>query len=492
MIIMAISSANISTWVALGVALLLMLALALYSAILRKQVNSLVTENRSLSDSAFTDALTGLPNRAHFYQKLAEIKEASVHDAVAQENERPRVSEASIIYIDIDDFKLVNETLGYRSGDALLCAIAGRLIAIAIENEDVYVARLGGDEFVAVISNPMTRTRTEALAGQIQEIFNSQFEIDGSYLYPTASIGISRFPQDTNDIFDLVTNADLALYEAKRDGKNRYTFYDSSMNDELMQVSRIQNKVPLALENNQFHLVYQPQIDFSRQKLIGYEALIRWEDPDEGLIPPSVFIPIIEKTGQIIAVDNWVLETACVFAKKVNEKSDTDIVVSVNVSAVQIVQQDFFDTIVGIVGKANVVPSWIGLELTETSLITSLKSNADVLARLQQMGFHIYLDDFGTGYSSIHYLRELPIETVKIDQTFVKSLGESGTENDDLLRLIIHVAHVLKIQVMAEGVETHDQLSFLKENECDSIQGNLLSTPIGEDEILGGWDIPLL
>jgi EAL domain-containing protein (putative c-di-GMP-specific phosphodiesterase class I) len=228
--------------------------------------------------------------------------------------------------------------------------------------------------------------------------------------------------------------------------------------------------------------VYQPQADIVTRKIIGYEALIRWEDPEWGRMSPVSFIPIAEKTGQIIPIGNWVLETACAFARKMNQDRQEPLIVSVNISPVQLMQYDFFETVVSIIDKMNVPPFWIGLEITETSLISSLQQKADVLSRLQQMGFHIILDDFGTGYSSLHYLRDLPIEIMKIDQTFTNKLGVTK-DNDDLMCLIIEVAHLLKINVVAEGVETIEQLEFLALNHCDSIQGYYFSHPLPEDEI---------
>jgi diguanylate cyclase (GGDEF)-like protein len=457
---------------------------------LRRTQQELVRSKAELFESAYKDSLTGLPNRSHFFNTLAEIaKEIRVDGEPILQGTGTPVEEVAVVYVDIDDFKLINEARGHQNGDRLLKMIARDLVAIAAGEEDVYVARIGGDEFVAMVQNPMSRKFTEDLAAKIQDVFCKKYCIDECNIYPTASIGIARFPQDTTNIFDLVINADMALYEAKKDGKNRYAFYNPTMNEIMKETTHIQNMVPDALLNGQFFLLYQPQIDYAKHKLIGYEALLRWMVPDEGIIMPAQFIPIIEKSGQILPVGKWVLETACIFAKRINENAEEPIIISVNISPVQLIQKDFFDSLVDIIGKTNVRPSWIGLEITETTLITSLKQNADVLSLLQQMGFHVYLDDFGTGYSSIHYLRELPIETVKIDQTFVNAVGESD-DDDDLLRLIIHVAHLLKINVMAEGVETVEQLDFLEENNCDTCQGYLFGMPITEEEVFSGQGYP--
>lgn len=482
-------------------ALLISLAAAGISAILiavflsenrklKRTQQELVRSKAELFESAYKDSLTGLPNRSHFFNTLAEIaKDIRVDGSPAPQRRNKPVEEVAVVYVDIDDFKLINEARGHQNGDVLLKMIARDLVAVAAEEQDVYIARIGGDEFVAMVQNPMSRKSTEDLAAKIQDIFCKKYCVDNCNIYPTASIGIARFPQDTTNIFDLVINADMALYEAKKDGKNRYTFYNPTMNENMKETTHIQSMVPDALQNGQFFLVYQPQIDYTNHKLIGYEALLRWMVPDEGIIMPSQFIPIIEKSGQILSVGKWVLETACVFARRINENAEDPIIISVNISPIQLVQKDFFDSLVEIIGKTNVRPSWIGLEITETTLITSLKQNADVLSLLQQIGFHVYLDDFGTGYSSIHYLRELPIETVKIDQTFVSAVGESD-DDDDLLRLIIHVAHLLKINVMAEGVETVEQLDFLEENNCDTCQGYLFGMPITEEEVFKGRGYP--
>ncbi len=460
---------------------------------LKRTQEDLLRSKEELFESAYKDMLTQLPNRSHFYHRLAELARETGADKSDKADTSTKPDgyfwEVTVVYIDIDDFKLINESRGHQAGDALLKLIAVELLKLTGDYSDVYVARIGGDEFVVMLENPISRKRTEEITSAIQEVFNKKYCVGECNIYPTASIGIARFPQDAEDVFDLVSNADMALYEAKRDGKNRYMFYNPSMNEMMKQMTHIQNMVLEALEEDQLYLLYQPQIDYSKHKLVGYEALIRWMDPKEGMIMPAHFIPIIEKTGQILTIGKWVLEKACIFARKVNETSVDDIIVSVNISAVQLVQKDFFDSVVEIVGKTDVRPSLIGLEITETAMITSLKQNANVLSRLQQMGFHVYLDDFGTGYSSIHYLRELPIETVKIDQTFVSAVGESE-DDDDLLRLIIHIAHLMKINVMAEGVETIEQLSFLEENHCDTCQGFLFSMPITEEEVFSGSVIP--
>jgi len=463
---------------------------------LKKAQQDLLLSQEELFESAYKDILTKLPNRSHFYHRLSELASETggevknrSFDADALPKPNGYFREVTVVYIDIDDFKLINESRGHQAGDALLKMIADELRAIEKEYSDVYVARIGGDEFVVMLENPVSRKRTEEITSALQDVFNKKYCVGECNIYPTASIGIARFPQDAEDVFDLVSNADMALYEAKRDGKNRYMFYNPSMNEMMKQMTHIQNMVLEALQEDQLYLLYQPQIDYAKQKLVGYEALIRWMDPVEGMIMPAHFIPIIEKTGQILSIGKWVLEKACMFAKKVNQKSEDDIVVSVNISAVQLIQKDFFDSVVEIVGKTDVRPSLIGLEITETAMITSLKQNANVLSRLQQMGFHVYLDDFGTGYSSIHYLRELPIETVKIDQTFVSAVGESE-DDDDLLRLIIHIAHLMKINVMAEGVETIEQLSFLEENHCDTCQGFLFGLPVTDEEVFNGSGVP--
>lgn len=466
------------------VSLILMIKFIGENRRLKRTQADLLRSKAELFESAYKDTLTQLPNRSHFYHRISELSKK----ADSGEN-GSAFREAAIIYIDLDDFKLINESRGHRAGDALLKMIAVELSRIGGEFEGVYVARIGGDEFAVMLENPSSRKNTEDLTAAVQEIFNRKYLVGDCSIYPTASIGIARFPQDTENMFDLVTNADMALYEAKRDGKNRYMFYNPSMNEMMKQTTHIRNMVLEALQEDQLYLLYQPQIDFAKHKLVGYEALIRWMDPNEGMIMPSHFIPIIEKTGQILSIGKWVLEKACVFARKVNEKSEDDIIVSVNISAVQLIQKDFFDSVVEIIGRANVRPSLIGLEITETAMVTSLKQNANVLSRLQQMGFHVYLDDFGTGYSSIHYLRELPIETVKIDQTFVNAVGESE-DDDDLLRLIIHIAHMMKMNVMAEGVETVEQLSFLTENNCDGCQGFLFGMPITEEEVFSSQFVP--
>lgn len=467
----------------LSFAVVIILIVFMDNNALRRVKKDLISSKDQLYDFAYTDPLTGLPNRSHFYKHMNQLFSMSGHEGSEKQNEHDdKVYEIALIYIDIDDFKLINDSRGHRSGDLLLQHMALGLQNLAKENQDFYVARIGGDEFVVVIQNPMSKNATQDLALRIKQIFSSKYSIENTDFYPTASIGIARYPHDTEDAGELVKNADMAMYQAKTEGKNRYAFYESAMHALMEKTMQIQNKIPEALEKERFYLVYQPQVEIVSKKIIGYEALIRWEDPDWGRMSPASFIPIAEKTGQIIPIGNWVLETACVFARKINGDGREPLIISVNISAIQLMQADFFETVVSVIGKTNVPPSWIGLEITETSLINALQQKADVLSRLQQMGFHIILDDFGTGYSSLHYLRELPIEIMKIDQTFTNKLGVT-TDNDDLMCLIIEVAHLLKINVVAEGVETKEQLDFLSVNHCDSIQGYFFSHPLPEAEI---------
>ena len=485
----------------LSIAVVIILIVFMDNSALRHVKNELLSSKKQLYDFAYTDPLTGLPNRSHFYKHMNDLfsmssntrssKQTAQFEQAAQQGQTllpghmeqtGSVREIALLYIDIDDFKLINDSRGHRSGDLLLQHMALGLQQLSKENQEFYVARIGGDEFVVVISNPISKGATQDIALCIKKIFSNKYNIEDTNFYPSASVGIARYPYDTEDIGELVKNADMAMYQAKSEGKNRYTFYESSMHTMMEKTMQIQNKLPEALEKEEFYLVYQPQADIITRRIIGYEALIRWEDPDWGRMSPVTFIPIAEKSGQIIPIGNWVLETACTFARKINQDSPEPMIVSVNISPVQLMQYDFFETVVSTIGKMNVPPSWIGLEITETSLISSLQQKADVLSRLQQLGFHIILDDFGTGYSSLHYLRELPIEIMKIDQTFTNKLGVTK-DNDDLMCLIIEVAHLLKINVVAEGVETIEQLEFLAQNHCDSIQGYYFSHPLPEDEI---------
>ncbi len=451
---------------------------------LRRVKKELIGSKEKLYDFAYQDALTGLPNRSHFYKYMNDLFNMRGHfDPENAASPDVQIKEIALIYVDIDDFKLINDARGHRSGDLLLQHMALGIQNLTEESQDYYAARIGGDEFVIVIINPLSLNETEDMSRRINQIFNAKYSIEDTNFYPSASIGIALYPHDTMEISELVKNADMAMYQSKTEGKNRYTFYDPSMHKSMENTMQIQNKIPEALEQGLFYLVYQPQADIFTNQIIGYEALIRWKDPELGFVSPGSFKPIAEKSGQILPIGSWVLETACRFALRLNQDRAAPLTVSVNISAIQLMQVDFYETVVSITGRMNVPPSWIGLEITETSLISGLQPKADVLLRLRELGFHIILDDFGTGYSSLHYLRELPIETMKIDQTFTNKLGETA-DNDDLMCLIIEVAHLLKISVVAEGVETKEQLAFLSVNKCDSIQGYYFSYPLPEEEIL--------
>jgi|GEM_PF-1337066 len=448
---------------------------------LRKLSSELIKRKEELYRAAYSDILTGVPNREHFYLYL-ENRLTDTFDFGVYNDQRTRVRDnMTLITADMDDFKMINDLHGHNTGDKVLLGIAQDLKALSKKN-GWYLARTGGDEFSVLIEEPMDQNAIEKIVQQIKMIYYQRNFAEKIVFYTSASIGIARYPEDTLRIEDLEKNADMALTQAKAAGKNCYAFFDPSMHVRTEQDMIIQNNLPEAIALSQFFLVYQPQYEVRSKKIVGYEALIRWDEPTLGHVAPSVFIPIAEKAGYILSIGKWVLETACEFACKMNEGKKEYVIISVNVSAIQIMQPDFYETVIEITERKRVSPKWIGLEITETSVLTAVSTYEDVLSRLKGAGFHIILDDFGTGYSSLHYLRDLPIETIKVDRSFITTLGKSP-DSWDVLRLIIDIMHLMKKQVVAEGVETEEQLHFLTDSSCDIIQGYIYSRPLHEEDI---------
>lgn len=448
---------------------------------LRKLSKELIKRKEELYRAAYSDILTGVPNREHFYLYL-ENRLTDTFDFGVNNDNRMRVRDnVTLITADMDDFKMINDLHGHNTGDKVLIEIAQDLMTLAKKN-GWYLARTGGDEFSILIEEPMDQNTIVKIVQQIKRIYYQRNFAEKIVFYTSASIGIARYPEDTMCIEDLEKNADRALTQAKAAGKNGYVFFDPSMHVRTEQDMIIQNILPEAIARSQFFLMYQPQYGAISKKIVGYEALIRWDEPTLGSVPPSTFIPIAEKAGYILAIGKWVMETACEFAHKINEGKNEYVVISVNVSAIQIMQPDFYESVIEITERKCVSPQWIGLEITETSILKAVNTYEGVLSRLKRKGFHIILDDFGTGYSSLHYLRELPIETIKIDRSFITALGESP-DGEGLLRLIIDITHVMNKRVVAEGVETNEQLLFLTENGCDMIQGYIFSCPLQEADI---------
>lgn len=414
---------------------------------------------------AYHDNLTGLSNRYHFYKILKTT--------LADENTKS----LAVLFFDLDRFKIINDSMGHEIGDRLLTAVSNRLKDCIINQNDL--ARYGGDEFIVSLSN-MNQQEVSKVAQGVLERFVDPFQIDQYELYITPSIGISLYPHDGEKIETLIRNADSAMYQAKRRGKNNYQFYYSNQEEHTYNNFEIETSLRKAQEQNEFLLYYQPKINLTSGKIIGVEALIRWQHPEKGLIPPLEFIPLAEETGLIISIGEWVLRTACLQNKAWQDSNLPPLVMSVNLSIRQLYQPNLVGIVRQVLEETGLSPQYLELEITE-SMLMDTDQGFNVLKELKSIGVQISLDDFGTGYSSLHYLKDFPINKLKIDQSFVRNCTVDSNDAT-IVKTIIAMAHQLKLEVIAEGVESKDHLVFLQRNLCNEAQGFLFSKPLHPEE----------
>jgi diguanylate cyclase (GGDEF)-like protein/PAS domain S-box-containing protein len=420
---------------------------------------------------AHYDVLTGLPNRVLFYDRL---KQSLAHARRNQWN-------VGVMFIDVDRFKYVNDTLGHAVGDKLLKQVSERLTR-AVRADDT-VGRLGGDEFAIVLSNLTSVQDANPVAQKLMASFNEPFRLEGSEVFVTGSIGITLFPDDSTDQDTLIKNADAAMYRAKELGRNGYQFYTPEMNARALELLSMESSLRRALERGEFLLHYQPKANVANGEIVGTEALMRWNHPERGMVPPSAFIPVMEETGLIVPAGEWVLGAVCRQIHAWKEAGIVPMPVAVNLSARQFLAKDLGPTIKRILEEHGVDPALIELEITESSLMSNTQEAIRTLEYLNGLGLSISIDDFGTGYSSLAYLKRFPLDALKIDRSFVRDIT---TEADDanITRAIISMAHSLQLKVIAEGVETEAQATFLADHGCDEIQGYFLTPPLPAQEYL--------
>jgi diguanylate cyclase (GGDEF)-like protein/PAS domain S-box-containing protein len=418
---------------------------------------------------AYYDALTHLPNRSLFQDRL--------HTAL-QSAERQK-SWVVLMFLDLDRFKPINDSLGHAAGDRMLKEMATRLLG-CVDDDDT-VARMGGDEFTLLLQPRANReialNRAIHVAEQILASLVKPFVLEGREFFVTASIGIALSPQDGNELSQLMKNADTAMYHAKERGKNNFQFYQADMNASALERLELESDLRHALEQNEFVLYYQPQFSGDGKRLTGAEALLRWRHPRRGLVPPGDFIPVLEELGLVVDVGDWVISEACRQLKTWHQQRVRVPKVSVNISARQFSDGQLGTRIATILRETGLPPACLELELTESILMREVSEAMQILAGLKNLGLSIAVDDFGTGYSSLNYLKQFPIDVLKIDRTFVDGLP-SGEQDAQIARAIIAMAHSLNLAVIAEGVETHEQLDFLREHGCDEVQGYLFGRPM--------------
>jgi diguanylate cyclase (GGDEF)-like protein len=419
-----------------------------------------------LQKMAYYDALTHLPNRLMMKDQLT----TSLRDA-SRSNSR-----LSILFLDLDQFKYVNDTMGHAAGDILLQTVALRIKKIMPKN--AMLARMGGDEFTILIPKMDTSDVAARTSEAIIEILKSSFPLNHNEVYITASIGISVYPEDGRDADTLMKNADTAMYRAKDEGRNNYQFYTPSVNQEGIERLKMETMLRHAIERDEFVIYFQPRINTKTRELVCVEALVRWVHPDLGMIHPKDFISLAEDTGLIVEIGELVLRKACMQRKKWTDLGLPLFRISVNLSPRQFRQLDLPEVITKVFKETKMDPSLLELEITESAAMQDVNLSILMLRVLKDMGMTIAIDDFGTGYSSLSYLKKFPIDVIKIDQSFIRGIQNRDSDDAAIVRAIIVLAHTLKLDVTAEGVETWDQAYFLEEQNCDEIQGFLFGKPM--------------
>ena len=427
---------------------------------------------QTINHMAYYDLISDLPNRIHFLDQL----ETSISKATKNG------TKVMIVFLDLDNFKTVNDTLGQAAGDELLVETSKRLITCIDGNNTV--ARLGRDEFSFLIDDVKQQESIVVLLEKVKLSFAKPFRINNRTINQTASIGVSMFPEDGDTAEEIMRSADTAMYKAKGMGKNNYQFFNIRMKEDLLRKTNISGLLSNAIENNEFVLHYQPQYAVETGELRGFEALLRWNSPEMGFLSPMEFIPIAEETGMIIQIGEWVLNTACRICKKYETIYECDLIMAVNISPIQLRQKNFGKMVIKALKATGLKSRSLELEVTEGIFIDSYDSIVEELKVLEEIGVKTALDDFGTGYSCLSYLKKLPINLLKIDKAFVQEIDFLNLENE-LTESIITLASKLNIKTIAEGVETLDQFNYLVSAKCDYIQGYFLGKP-GPEDLIGG------
>ncbi|MFB4169516.1 EAL domain-containing protein [Virgibacillus sp. JSM 102003] len=433
-----------------------------------KDITDRIENEKRIEFMAYYDELTDLPNRNFFYKVLGEaIKEAELNDEML-----------AVYFIDVNYFKEINDTLGYSFGDQLLKACGNRFKAFL--QTDTFIARMGGDEFLILQRHTAGEDAAIDLAESLISEFEKPIKIDDYEMFISISIGISMYPKNGETPNDLIKHADSAMYVIKEQHHNNYNIFESSISENFKAMLTMESELREALKEGHFELHYQPQKNLNTGKIIGMEALLRWNHPVKAYIPPDDFISLAEKTGLIIDIGDWVLKEACKQNKIWQDNGYTPVIVSVNLSAKQFHQKGLVEKIEKILHDTGLDPSYLELEITESMAMTNEEYILETIQRLRTLGVLVSIDDFGTGYSSLKYLSLFPITKLKIDKMF---MNENQKQNQAIVKSIIHMSHSLDMKVIAEGVETIDQLNFLEGEKCDEMQGFYFSKPLPPDKL---------
>ncbi|MNO20816.1 Cyclic di-GMP phosphodiesterase Gmr [compost metagenome] len=442
----------------------------IYSII--KDITKNKKDQETIRHLAYHDELTGLANRRSFHNLLREHTEHSSVPAYP----------FTLFFIDLDRFKRINDLFGHSFGDKVIQQAAGKLKGCLPSS--CSIARMGGDEFTVLVPHLRSRAETEALGASIVHEFAHPFEVGNHSVKLSASVGIARFPEDGLDADSLVKHADTAMYSAKENGSSQYQFYDAERDQTSLERIILENDLEQSLDNDQIRLFYQPKIDIRSGGIVGLEALVRWEHPILGMIPPLEFIPLAEKSGFIIPLEQWVLRTACTQVKTWEREGRQVVPVAVNVSQIHLMKPDIFQSIMSTIHELDFDTRLLELEITESAMMHNEEHVINILNDLRRAGISVSMDDFGTGYSSLSYLQSLPIGCLKIDRTFVRKIT-TDTDSRAIAEMIISMAKQLGLTIVAEGVETEEQVALLKEIQCYNAQGFYYSKPVSADQITG-------
>jgi diguanylate cyclase (GGDEF)-like protein len=429
---------------------------------------------RRIRDLATRDALTGLPNRAWF----SELLNVAIHTA------RRYGRQLALLFIDLDRFKIINDTMGHEAGDTLVRKIAKQLEG-ALRSSDV-VARLGGDEFVVLLQDLQGTEQAATVARKLLAAVIQPVTVRNTQCRVTASIGICIFPDDAQDEQTLMRHADIAMYLAKEDGKNTYQFYSRADKTQLFERMNMETHLRTALARSEFSLHYQAKVDLKTNRITGVEALLRWQSPELGMVSPVLFIPVAEQAGLLVAIGRWVLKTACEQNVEWQRLGFAPTCVAVNLSACQFTQDGLLSDIADAIESSGMDPRLLELEITEGMMIHDVGCAVKQLSAIKQMGVRIAIDDFGTGYSSLAQLKRFPIDCLKVDRSFIRDIHTDAADRA-IVEAIIAIAKTLSLTVVAEGVETIEQQQFLRDHGCDEMQGFLFSRPVSADVFLTQW-----
>jgi PAS domain S-box-containing protein len=456
---------------------------ASHAVVISHNITELKKSQERIESLAYYDPLTDLPSRPLFLDLFNRAIDQSIRDG----------GSIAVFFFDLDGFKKTNDSFGHSAGDVLLTSVGKRLktylrqsdivcrpggvINLDRKNTSEYLARIGGDEFTFLVPNIADKKNATEIAKRILGLFNEPFLIFNREIFISTSIGIAFYPDDGKDVETLLKNADAAMYKAKEEGKNTFRYYSAEMNKKAKERIHIETKLRYAIKNYEFQLHYQPQYDIATSKLLGMEALIRWKDKEVGMVSPKEFIPLAEDTGMIVDIGNWVIHSACRQGKKWHDQGFDNLILGVNLSVRQYFDPRLMDTIQSALESTQFNPACLELEITETAMMHDTEKAIAILAELKAMGIRICLDDFGTGYSSLVHLKLLHVDTLKIDQVFVRNADLQGRDGA-IISSIIDMCHKLKIKVIAEGVETMESLYFLKNKRCHVAQGFFFSPPL--------------